>query len=172
MELPALLTHATAGVAFLGYVIALTLRLTVNRPRMNAGRSWWTAGCLMLFVHVACAFQFVHHWSHRTAYEATARQTAAVTGFDSGSGVYVNYAVMAAWLCDVLWWWLAPSRHESRSRTAEWLLQGFLAFVWFNAIVVFGHGATRWLGSTAWLLLVVLWLRRRRDQSSLASPFS
>lgn len=172
MDLPVFLTHATAGAAFLGYVIALALRLTVTQPRLNVGRVWWTAGCLLLFVHVACAFQFVHHWSHRAAYAATARQTMAVTGFDSGGGLYVNYAVLAVWLLDICWWWAAPARHVSRSRRADWLLQGFLAFIWFNATVVFGHGMTRWLGAAAWLLLFLLWLRHRRRQSPLSSPWS
>ncbi len=167
MDLPSLLTHATAAAAFLAYVVALTLRLTADGSRMNVGRNWWTVGFLMLFVHVACAFQFVHHWSHRAAYETTAQQTAAVTGFDSGSGVWVNYAVLAVWFSDVCWWWLVTSRHESRSRKAEWLLQGFLAFIWFNATIVFGHGATRWLGAVAFLWLVVLgWRSRKRNPHS------
>ncbi|WP_395737600.1 hypothetical protein [Prosthecobacter sp.] len=160
MNFTAFLIHATAGAAFLAYAAALTQRLTKNGD--HAGRPWWTAACLLLMVHVACAFQFVHHWSHRAAFKATAQQTAAVTGFDSGSGVWVNYAVLSMWLLDVGWWWLAPARHSSRSRSLERLLQGFLAFVWFNATVVFGHGITRWLGALAFLWLILLKWRRQR----------
>lgn len=161
MEIQSLVTHATAWAAFFCYVVALVLRLGTNGLLLRQSRGWWTAGCVMLFVHVACAFHFVHHWSHHAAYETTSQQTAALTGFASGSGVYVNYAVLAVWLCDVCWWWQAPSHHESRARKTQRLLQGFLAFVWFNATVVFGHGMIRWLGSAAWVLLVILWLRRR-----------
>jgi hypothetical protein len=164
MNFTALLIHATAGAAFLAYVAALTQRLTKNE--VNAGRVWWTAGCLLLLVHAACAFQFVHHWSHRAAYETTAQQTAAVTGFDSGSGVWVNYAVLAVSLLDVCHWWLTPARHASRSRSTEWLLQGFLAFVWFNATVVFGHGLMRWLGGLAFLWLILLGWRHRKPPLS------
>ncbi|WP_395750719.1 hypothetical protein [Prosthecobacter sp.] len=164
MDAGAFLTHATAAAAFLAYVAALTLRIMRDAPGKNTGRVWWTTGCLMLLVHVACAFQFVHHWSHRAAFEATAQQTAAVTGFDSGSGLWVNYAVLVLWFGDVCWWWLAPARHASRSRTAERLLQGFLAFIWFNATVVFGHGLTRWLGGAAFLWLMILaWQRKSRN---------
>lgn len=160
MEIQNLVTHATAWAAFLCYVVTLVLRLRTDDPLAGQSRVWWTAGCLMLFVHVACAFHFVHHWSHREAYEATAQQTAALTGLASGSGVFVNYAVLAVWLCDVCWWWWAPSHHESKARKTQWLLHGFLAFVWFNATVIFGHGVIRWLGSAAWVLLVILCWRR------------
>lgn len=160
MEIQTLVTHATAWAAFFCYVVALMLRLRTDGPQLRESRRWWTAGCLMLFVHVACAFQWVHHWSHRAAYETTAQQTAALTGVASGSGVYVNYAVLVVWLCDVCWWW-APAHHESRARKTGWLLQGFLAFVWFNATVVFGHGVIRWLGSAAWVALLILCWRRR-----------
>ncbi|MCF7787898.1 MAG: hypothetical protein K9N47_17390 [Prosthecobacter sp.] len=160
MKFSSLLVHTTAGVAFLAYIAALGQRLMRNGARVNAGRAWWTAGCLALLVHVACAFHFVHHWSHRAAYEATAQQTAAVTGLVSGAGVWVNYAVLAVWFLDVCWWWLVPARHASRSRSAEWLLQGFLAFVWFNATVIFGHGVVRWLGLAASLWLSLLEWRR------------
>lgn len=165
MKFASFLVHITAGAAFLAYIAALGQRLMNNGARMNAGRTWWTVGCLALLVHVACAFHFVHHWSHRAAYETTAQQTAAVTGLDSGGGLWVNYAVLAVWFLDVCWWWLAPARHASRSRGAEWLLQGFLAFVWFNATVIFGHGVVRWLGVAActWLILLA-WRNWQRKQ--------
>ncbi|WP_395741563.1 hypothetical protein [Prosthecobacter sp.] len=167
MSAAAFLTHGTAAASFAAYVIALTLRLNTNAPRRTGARIWWTIGCLVLLMHVACAFHFVHHWSHGAAFEATAQQTAAVTGFGSGSGLWVNYAVLALWLGDVCWWWLAPARHESRSRRSEWLLQGFLAFIWFNATVVFGHGMTRWLGGVAFLWLMALaWQLKSRNSPS------
>jgi len=83
-------THATAWAAFFCYVVALTLRLWTNGLLLRQCRVWWTAGCLLLFVHVACAFHFVHHWSHREAYEATAQQTAALTGLGSVLKPHLN----------------------------------------------------------------------------------
>jgi len=157
------MTYVTAWAAFLGYVVALVLRLRGSDPLLRQSRIWWTAGCGMMLLHVACAFHEVHHWSHDAAFEATARQTAELTGFPSGSGVYVNYAVLALWLADVCWWWRAPAHHESKAaRKTQWLLQGFLAFVWFNATVVFGHGMIRWAGAAAWLLLTILFWRHQR----------
>lgn len=157
------MTYVTAWAAFLGYVVALVLRLRGSDPLLRQSRIWWTAGCVMMSVHMACAFHEVHHWSHDAAFEATARQTAELTGFASGSGVYVNYIVLALWLVDVCWWWQSPAHHESKSaRKTQWLLQAFFAFVWFNATVVFGHGLIQWAGAAAWLLLAILFWRHQR----------
>ena len=55
------------------------------------GRLMNTAGCAVFITHVASAFAFYHHWSHSAAYEGTARQTAQLTGWNWGGGLYVNY---------------------------------------------------------------------------------
>ncbi|MDZ4287946.1 MAG: hypothetical protein U0984_08300 [Prosthecobacter sp.] len=158
METGALLTHVSAAAAFLAYLVAVALQLS----SFCRNRAAWTLACLLLLLHVACAFYHVHQWSHHAAYEATARQTAALTGFNSGSGLWVNYAVIAVWLLDLGWWWAAPASYQSRPRLIGALIHGFLAFVWFNATVVFGHGLIRWVGLTAWLLLILLYFHNRR----------
>jgi hypothetical protein len=154
MEAGELITRSTAVAAFLGYVLSLALRLT---NRSNPGRALWTLGCLTLILHISCAFEFVHHWSHDAAYQYTARQTAVMTGFDSGSGLLLNYAVALVWLADACWWWLADERYQSRPRWIEWIVQGFLAFMWFNATVVFGHRAACWIGTSGLVSLAVIW---------------
>ncbi len=151
------LTRATAVAAFLCYVVALTLRLG---KRLRWSRVLWSMGCVALVIHVGCAFEFVHHWSHQAAYAATAQQTAAVTGFNSGSGLWLNYLLVAVWLADVGYWWRAGQTHEFRSRRMEWAVQGLLGFMWFNATVVFGHGPARWLGVVAVVWLAVAVVRR------------
>ncbi len=166
-----LITRGTAVAAFAAYVIALALRIcrgTPGQPRTAPGmaRWWWTAGCAIFLVHVVCAFQFVHHWSHDHAYAATARQSAEVTGFNSGVGLYLNYAFTVLWLGDAAWWWRSPQGCETRSRLVEWLVQGFMAFLWFNATVVFGKGPARWAGAAACVVLGLCWwwrcTRKRR----------
>jgi hypothetical protein len=116
----------------------------------------WTAGCLALLLHLVCAFQFYHHWSHAAAYEATARQTAEVVGLAWGGGLFANYAFAALWMLDTFWWWCRPQYYQVRPRAIEWVVQGFLAFILFNATVVFGKGTIRWLGLAACLCLVIV----------------
>lgn len=73
-----LLTRWTARLALALYVLGLAVRVSAagRRPRLDTARLFWTAGCLAFLLHTASAFEFYHHWSHRAAYEATARRTA------------------------------------------------------------------------------------------------
>ena len=152
------LTHATAVTAFVFYVAGVALRWVGS---LAWSRWCWTLGCLVLVIHVGCAFEFVHHWSHQAALEATARQTAELTGINSGGGLWLNYLLVVIWLADVAYSWMARQSYESRAKWVEWAVQGFLGFMWFNATVVFGHGPSRWLGLAAMGLLVVVGWRRR-----------
>jgi hypothetical protein len=152
------LTLWTVRGALALYVLALALRITTSGSRswLQLSRLLWTVGFAAFLVHVLCAFHFYHGWSHRAAYEATARQTAEVTGLDWGGGIYFNYAFAAVWFMDVAWWWGWPERYVTRPAAIEWAVQGFLAFIAFNATVVFGTRAVRWAGMAACLLLVTL----------------
>jgi hypothetical protein len=124
-------------------------------------RALWSAACVLLWIHVACAFQFVHHWSHAAAYAHTARQTAQVTGFDWGGGIYFNYLLMILWAGDVAWWWLAPRSFRARPPVLNTMVCGFVAFMAINAAVVFAAGPLRWLALGVILVLGVWAIRRR-----------
>ena len=163
METGELLTRWSVRIALALYVTTFVLRLSdKNRdPQFDLARLAWTAGCVAFLFHVACAFHFYHHWSHAAAYAETARQTAEVVGFDWGGGLYANYAFSAVWLADVFGSWIGPSSYLARPRWIEWTVQGFMAFIMFNATVVFGHGAIRWAGLAATAILAALLVRRR-----------
>jgi hypothetical protein len=139
------LVRATIIVATLSYSTAEWLRF--KRPAAwRAARVAWTAGVLLALVHAAAAFHVHYAWSHRLALASTASQTAAVTGLEWSSGLYVNYAFLTLWSADALYWWRSPSAYRalpSSLRTARALT--FL-FMFLNGAVVFAHGATRWLG--------------------------
>src|SRR5437879_7659370 len=162
MEPGELLTRWTVRVAVTLYVVALALRVGASATQLWWARLAWTLGCIAYLLHVACAFQFYHHWSHAAAYEATARRTAEDIGLEWGGGLYANYAFTLVWVIDVCWWWAAPRHYRSRPRWVEWSIQGFLAFILLNATVVFGAGAVRWLGAAACLFLAGLFVRGRR----------
>ena len=156
-----LLTHWTARSAFGLYVLALAVHLLVPpAPARNRFyRLCWTLGWAAFAVHVACAFHFVHGWSHADAFRETARQTADLTGVASGFGLYLNYAFLLAWTADVAWLWLRRD-DPHRRRWVGVVLHAFLTFMWFNATVVFPTGPTRWAGVAAFALLAVLYVRR------------
>jgi hypothetical protein len=165
------LTRWTVRLAVGLYGLALALRAAAEDRRSAAAwaRLAWTGGFVAFALHVACAFHFYHQWSHRAAYEATARQTAEVVGVAWGGGLYANYAFALVWGADVCWWWARPAAYQARPRWIEWAVQGFLAFITFNATVVFGRGAIRWAGLAAYAVAGV-WLCyttcRRRERGA------
>jgi hypothetical protein len=86
--------------------------------------------------HVWCAFEYVHGWSHATAYRETVRQTAELFGVRWGGGLYFNYVFTAVWLADCAGSWVAPRTWSSRPAWAAVALHFFLAFMWVNATAV------------------------------------
>lgn len=143
--------------------------------RWQATARWlWTVGCLAYLVHVAAAFHVAHGWSHAAAYAATARDTAAATGFESGFGLWLNYLFTALWLADgAWWWWLGLAAYRQRSRWLEAGVYGFMVFMAFNATVVFEDGWVRVfgiVGSVCLLALLISTLISSRWRISHRSP--
>ena len=157
MTIGTLLTHWSARLAFLLYAVAVAAWL-VRKPR--AARLAWTSGFLLYLAHVTAAFHFRHHWSHSAAYEETARQTAALFGVHSGVGLYANYVFTAIWALDVIWMWWSPDTYRRRPRWIAVAIHGFIAFMFFNATVVFVTGSVRWLGLTVTIALGMLTVYR------------
>jgi hypothetical protein len=160
----ALCTVWTARIAFVFYAAALAAWLT-GRPRLARGA--WTSGFLVYAAHVAAAFHFYHHWSHDAAYDDTARQTAELMGEPYGGGLYANYLFTALWALDVAWICLSPDSYRRRPRWISRSVHAFMAFLFFNAAVVFVSGWFRWLGLAITAALVLLWLRSRSKPSAL-----
>lgn len=176
MDWGELLTRITIWVAIGGYALGVTTGLLWRERRHWQARArWaWTVGCASLVAHTVCAFHFYHGWSHTAAYQETARQTAEVTGWDWGGGLFINYAFLAAWIGDVVWWWRGLDLYRQRHwrLTATW--QAIFIFMIFNATVVFKTGPVRWLGAMLGAGLLLIWCyaarRRKAVANSLTSP--
>jgi hypothetical protein len=158
MTIGTLLTLWSARIAFLFYAAALAAWLT---GLARAARLAWALGFLVYLSHVAAAFHFHHHWSHDAAYEETARQTAGLFGVRSGAGLYCNYAFTCVWALDALWIWWSAETYRRRPRSIAAAIHSFMAFMFFNATVVFVSGWVRWLGLTVTVGLGILWFRKR-----------
>lgn len=170
-DLGRLATRATIDLALVAYFVGAMLALQCRRrpesddgQAIRIGRGVWTLGCLLYLAHVACAFQFYHHWSHQAAYAETARRTAELFGWNSGAGLYFNYAFTLAWLIDVIWWWISPHSRRLRPRWLSIAWHGFFLFMVVNATIVFETGFVRWLGVAGCAALVAVWLRTRRER--------
>ncbi|HWB03986.1 MAG TPA: hypothetical protein VG796_13245 [Verrucomicrobiales bacterium] len=144
------LTRATVWLALSLYTGSEIL-LVAEHP--HDSRALHTFGCLAFLAHVACAFAFHHHWSHAAAYADTARQTAQLTGWNWGGGLYINYLFAAVWCAESLWSWISASGYFHRPRWITRTVCGFFLFMVFNGAVVFVPGPARWYGLLLCLLL-------------------
>jgi hypothetical protein len=123
-----------------------------NRRKFAALRWIWTIGCVLFLAHVACAFQFTHHWSHAHAWEHTARETERLMGFSFGDGIYFSYFFLLLWVADVVALWVCDSR-------PKWLILPTYLFIFFialNGAIVFEDGPTRPVGVVVVAALAVL----------------
>lgn len=127
-----------------------------SHKRREEAALFWLLGFLAMVWHVGMAFHLLHGWSHAAAFAHTERTSGV------GEGIFVNYAFVLLWGADVLWLLLHPASYARRPRWVGWPLHGFLAFVTFNATVIYGTGLARWLGIAAFTLLAVQWLRQSR----------
>ena len=96
------------------------------------------------------------------ALEFTAKQTFEITGVETGIGLYFNYFFTLTWLCDLLWLKLANQSYENRPRWLSHTIHGFMAFMWFNATVIFGSPIGQLIGGIAFLGLGILWVNRQK----------
>jgi hypothetical protein len=122
-----------------------------------------------LVLHIGAAFHYYHQWSHAAAVADTARQTGEIIGWKFGEGIYFNYLFAAVWLGDCFWWWRSPQSYWLRARWMTAAIHAYLAFIAFQAVVVFEEGMVRVVGIAATAALVILagrfWFAGRRKSA-------
>jgi hypothetical protein len=132
------LTRGSVWVAVCFYVASEWVAAAARRSRrIPAGQGLNTLGFAAFALHVVCAFHFYHGWSHAAAYADTARQTAALTGWNWGGGLYLNYLFLVAWMAEVLWQWANPTGFVSRPGWITKSTRGLFLFMIFNGAVWF-----------------------------------
>lgn len=121
---------------------------------LRTARILWTSGAVLALAHMAAAFQWKHHWSHSAAYEHVLVRTREMIGFESGAGLYVNYAFTLLWLTDAaIWWW--NLRWPDRT-VPYWCVQTAFAFLMFQATAVFGPAFWKPIAIAVITLLIIL----------------
>lgn len=150
----AFLTLATIWIAMLAWTIAIF---------RTGRRLWWAIGLAFYVAHIFAAYESHYHWSHEIARSETARQTAEVTGWDSGIGLYFNFAFAAILALDLGFLYLRDQRPFPR------FVDGLVFFMILNGAVVFGNGTVRIYGALLCGLIVATWIVRARE-NSLPAP--
>jgi hypothetical protein len=142
--------------------LALFAAGDLGQPRRIAWWAWAT-GVTLCAIHMALAMASVHGWSHASAVAATALATRSTFGVNWGGGVYVNYAFLAIWALETVWWGVAPDRYARRGRAVRWSLRVFYFVVILNAAVIFAVGWRRLLGGVIIVALLTSWLGTTTD---------
>jgi MFS family permease len=158
MEPPEIALRGTIWLSLLAWLLGEWQR-SPRRDPVAAGRWAWTLGALAAVVHSALAFHLRYGWSHAAASAETERQTVEVTGLAWGGGIFFNYAFLAVWTVDAVWWWLVPDSYHRRPRPLDRFVRGFLWLMFLNGAVVFAHGQVRWLGAAGVLAVAAAWCR-------------
>ena len=148
------------------FVVCYVGRLCVDAVGRREGTSqrvagWlWTAGCVIFLLHVTAAFHFQHGWNYVTAFGHVRRRTLHDTGWDSGIGLYINYAFGVLWLVDVSLWWRRLDWSERR--LPYWIVQSLFVFLISQATAIFGPPYWMSVYAAVVLLLIALRLTSRR----------
>ena len=155
----------TVRAAMASYLFRIGLgirhrRLIGSVPKRVDVILWWI-GVTAYVAHVICAFQFEHGWSQAAAFDHTASETKRLIGVDRGEGLYVNYVFTVAWIADAIRLYNAMRQARPTNSKVDWTVQGFFAFIVFNATIVFGPPVYRWLGLPVSLALGWAWRRQR-----------
>lgn len=132
------LARLSAWPAVLCYAAVAFLRLSHQEAsRATLVRGIWTAGWICLLAHLVFAMFAVHGGDWSAAYEHTAERTFEAVGWRWGGGLWVNLFTAAVWGIDVGRLWINKAALQRRS---AWDLacQVYLAFMMFNATVIFG----------------------------------
>lgn len=124
------------------------------RERWKTAARWWAVGCGYLWLHVAIVFHLMHHWSQAEAFEHI-RKVGGV-----GEGLYANYALMLIWLLDAIWLSTNQTSYRRRPRWLSYAIYGFLLFMVFNGMVVYGTWLGRSLFAIFMLIACIRWSSR------------
>lgn len=149
-------TRITVWLALTLYVASETFRV-LRRDRLEISWRLNASGSVCFLGHVAAAFHYFYNWSHADAYADTARQSKALTGWDSGDGLYLNYLFALVWLSEVIWERISPRGYSVRAPFWAWTVRAFFLFMIFNGAFVFARSHMRWFGLVLCLVLVGSW---------------
>ena len=153
----------TIAAATVAWAVGDACRLL--RRRLALARLVWTAGALAFLIHSVSAFVLFYDGSHTRALAETARQTAAMTGVDSGTGLYLNYLFLAIWIADTLWWWAVGPEAGARFTRLGWARFMFFLFMFVNGAVIFADGRMRMVGLVAVMVVAAALLARTAGRS-------
>jgi len=170
----AVLVFGAAWFALFLYAWSTAKLASERSGHSSQPRFLWSLGCFFMIVHLLAAFDIYYDWSHAEALERTRSRSQALTGFDAGWGLYVNYAFVLLWIVDLAWWWkVGNARYRERPKWVMGLIHGFFLFMIFNSAFYFVQDWQRWIGMAIFAVgLVSVVMLIQRPASHVTQPSS
>ena len=153
------------GLWFLGSVSRVVSNSQQIANLESAYRwAWFWAG-IFTWVHVFASYGLVHGWSHAAVLKHTGDESYAVIGLRVPWGVYANF-IFAGMLSGYSGWMLL---RKGRVKGLDSVIYFFLAFIVFNALVIFKTGLIRWIGLLGFAVVASLHLYFRGTKNVATS---
>ncbi|MCU0720771.1 MAG: hypothetical protein MUC83_13765 [Pirellula sp.] len=154
------------GLWFLGSISRILSRAQqIARLERVYRWTWFLAG-IFTWIHVFASYGLVHNWSHSAVLKHTGDESYAVIGLRVPWGVYANF-VFAGILSGYSGWMILKKGRESAG--LDTFVYFFLAFIVFNALVIFKTGPIRWIGLLGFAIVICTHLRCHGAKKSQAS---
>lgn len=153
----------TARLAVACYLARLWIAAARQTPEPRRSECLlWTAGWLLLCLHMLLAFHVAHDWSLDAALVHTAKRTEEVVGLHWAGGLYINFAFALLWGADVVILWRSRATKRQAPLSYRVVAQALLAFIVLNATAVFGPPAWWWITAGFVAALITRRLARRQ----------
>ncbi len=137
-----------AGFWFLGSAARAISRGVPSQLERAYHWTWFFAG-VFTWIHVIASYGLIHSWSHANVLQHTGDESFAVIGIRVPWGVYANF-VFAGVLSGYSGWMIL---NKGRTHWVDSIVFSFLAFIVFNALVIFKTGPIRWIGLIGFVAL-------------------
>jgi hypothetical protein len=151
--------YTTIWLAVGAFVAGEVGKRAAPRDPLRAGWPWavWTAGGVLLAVHVAIAVLVHHGGSHASVVRSVEEQTREVYGVGVGAGVWINYLFVSVWLAEAAWWRHDPGGFLGRPVAVTALVRAFYFLILVNGTVIFAAPPRRLLGAALMAVLAWAW---------------
>ncbi|RMH51903.1 MAG: hypothetical protein D6686_03435 [Alphaproteobacteria bacterium] len=146
--------HATAWMSALMAMPAMWhfLRRAGRRPLGQSWRLWWTAGWLMIVIHMWWGLGALHQWDAASVF---ARQGLAIAG--------PTFLLELVWTVDVVLAWTRRDWADARGWAGawHWFAWALAAACFFVSLILFRNdAASLWTGALMLAVLLSALLRR------------
>lgn len=151
------------GLWFLGSAVRIASHCRQQAKFEKTYRWAWFFAGIFTWIHVFSSYGLVHNWNHANVLKHTGDESYAVIGIRVPWGVYANFLFAGVLSGYSVWMIFKKCRHT----VVDSIVYIFLAFIVFNALVIFKTGSIRWFGLIGFAAIILLHLGCRGTKNAV-----